>query len=234
MTLPTLQILDRRNLKTDGEIVFCWIAQPKTEVKSYNIYSSHHVDGPYLLFKDDILNKPISQSPNKGQILFRVLDSQIPIAHGEDHYFKLTSVDIHDVESLLSDSPERIVHPPQIDQLDEGQYTDRYVYNFCWDEVSHRWLKGRKLAGSQYVPLTIGTIQQIVTFDNDTPYLEIQNDSDTAVLTINLNCEDIAVFGGMPIYPKQYYTASRLIVGSKGITAISSELNTPAIFVSHF
>jgi len=233
-TLPILQVLFRRNLRTDNEILFGWKALTNTEAKHYNIYHSAKVDGPFVLLKDKILNQPSTQSPYKGKIMWRVLDSQVPIATKADHYFKLTYVNLSDVESTVGDSPIKLVHPPQIDSLDHGQDTDNYVHNFCWDEVNHRWVKGRALFETEYIEVIVGTTEQVVTFDQDICLLEIQNNDMTADIKTNLNGQSIATYGGLTIDPKQYYTAGRGIQGSVGITLVSSAPGTSVTLAGHF
>jgi len=228
-----LQVLFRRGLRTDAEIMFGWKALPSSICKSYKLYHCQNTDGPFVLLKDNIANQPSSDSPYKGKILLQVLDSQVPMPTHDDHYFKLTYIDKNNVESDIDTTPIKTVHPPQIDPPDLGQDTDNYVYNFCWDEVNHRWVKGRAAVKSEYVNITATPVEQIVTFNQNLIVLEIQNNSTTETITINLNGESIAVAGGLIIDPKQYYTAGRFISGSVGVTVVSSG-NASVTFVGHF
>jgi hypothetical protein len=214
--------------------MFGWNALPNTQAKSYKLYHSSGIDGPYLLLKDNIRNDPVNDSPYKGKILVLVLDSEISIQSGSDHYFKLTYIDTGDTESSLDDSEAKIIHPPQIDWTDHGQDTDNYVCNFCWDEVNHRWLKSRKAVRTQYKTVVVGTAEQTVTFDQNIVQIEIQNEDDTAVVTVNLNGESISANGGMPVKPQEYYSAGRFIPGNVGIVLKSSEADTSVILAGHF
>ena len=234
MPLLELQVLFRRGLKTDAETLFGWKALPSSIAKSYKLYHSHDSDGPFLLLRDGIVNQPSIDAPYKGKILLQVIDSTVPILAGEDHYFKLTYIDKFNVESSLDAAPIKLVHPPQIDQLDLGQDTDNYVYNFCWDEVNHRWVKGRAAVKSQYVNVTATAAEQSVTFDQDLIVLEVQNNSMFDAITLNLNGDSIAANGGLIIDPKQYYTAGRAIRGNIGVTVVSNGGNASVTFVGHF
>lgn len=228
-----LQVLFRRGLRTDSEIMFGWKALPSSICKSYKLYHSATIDDTFVFLKD-IVNQPSTESPYKGKILLQVLDSQIPIPPRADHYFKLTYVDKSDVESDINTTPVKVVHPPQIDWIDLGQDTDNYVYNFCWDEVNHRWVKGRAAVKSEYVTITATPIEQKVTFNQDLIVLEVQNNSTSETITINLNGESIATFGGLIIDPKQYYTAGRFISGNIGVTIVGSGISTSVTLVGHF
>jgi len=226
-----LQVLFRRGLKTDAETMFGWKALPTSTAKYYKLYHSFDADGPYIILKDNIANQALSEPPYKGKILLQIIDSHVPMLSNEDHYFKLTFVDKNNVESDLATTPIKIVHPPQIDPPDLGQDTDNYVYNFCWDEVNHRWVKGRAAVKSEYVTINSNLVEQKVTFNQNLIALEIQNNSTTDPITINLNGDSIATFGGLIIDPKQYYTAGRLILGNVGVTVVG---NASVTFVGHF
>jgi len=234
--MPTVdpQVLYRRSLKSDNETLFGWKSLPKSTASYYKLYESTNADGPFLLLKDNILNQRSTDNAYKGKVLTRILDSQVPIAINEDHYFKVTYVDNSSVESSLADAPVKIVHPPQIDWDNSGQDTDNYVYNHCYDEERHRWVKGRLLSKCEYQTVTIGTSEQILTFDQDVFGLEIQNQSSTATITTNLNGDSIATNGGIPIYAREYYTAGRFIKGNVGITLLSSEPSATVTVVGHF
>lgn len=228
-----LQVLFRRGLRTDAETLFGWKALPSSIAKSYNLYHCPNSDGPFVLYKDGIINQPSIDSPYKGKILLQVIDSHVPIAWKEDHYFKLTYVDTNNVESDINLTPVKIVHPPQIDPVDLGQDTDNYVYNFCWDEVNHRWVKGRAAVKSEYITVVVTNVEQKITFNQDIIFLEVQNNSTTDGITVNLNGDSIALTGGMIIDPKQYYTAGRSIRGDVGLMVMSAG-NASVTFVGHF
>ena len=157
----------------------------------------------------------------------------MPIAWKEDHYFKLTYVDSNNIESDINLALLKRVHPPQIDPVDLGQDTDNYVYNFCWDEVNHRWVKGRAAVKSEYITVVVTNVEQKITFNQDIIFLEVQNNSTTDGITVNLNGDSIALTGGMIIDPKQYYTAGRSIRGDVGLMVVSAG-NASVTFVGHF
>lgn len=233
MTVPRLQILWRRNLKTDNDTLFGWTAEPVSTTKAYNIYHSPNADGPFLLLKAGIPNVMSKESAYKGKVLYRTFDSIIPILEGDDHYFKLTTVSNGNIESDIDDSEAIMAHPPQVDWADHGQDTDNYVFNFCWDNEHNRWVKGRLLATSEYQTITVGTTEQLITFNQDIYALEIQNTHPTADIRVNLNGESISTNGGMIIDAKQYYTAGRLIKANEGIMIVSSAPDTEVIIVAH-
>ena len=64
--------------------------------------------------------------------------------------------------------------------------------------------------------------------------MEIANNSDTATIYLDINGGTASLTSGIPIYARDYYTASRAIVGDVGISLISTEANTDVRIIGHF
>jgi len=234
-----LQIIYRRNIKDDHETMFGWKflrTNPITgnKILGYNIYESSNGDGPFTLFISNIPNKPSNLDQFKNKVITRVLDHEVPIPLGKDHYFKLTYIEENVGESILDDSEPVLVHPPQINPFDLGEAIDTYVFNWCWDEVNHRWVKCRYVSGSEDVSTIINTISKNITFNQEIIGLEVANNSSTATIYLNINGGIATTTSGIPIYPQMYYTAGRLISAPQGISIISTENNTDVRIVGHY
>jgi hypothetical protein len=146
-TAPILQVLYRRK----GDILFGWKPLLRTEAKSYNIYSSATSGGAYTLLKSNIPNE-VDKTIYRGKVVCCVKDTDIPIPPGEfidvprgglvqgtNFYFKLTFIDLTNVESNLALSDAILVRPAQIEPFFENESEERNNHNFGWVESRKRW-----------------------------------------------------------------------------------------------
>jgi len=134
-TAPKVQVLYRRS----SDISFGWLPLDKTEAKSYNLYSSPTPSGVYTLLKSNILNSIDRNLKNKVSVL--VKDSDVPIPLNVRYYFKLTFVDLANIESNLVFSPVTTIYPPVVDLHFEGEQQEANNHNFAWVEQNQRWEK---------------------------------------------------------------------------------------------
>jgi hypothetical protein len=134
--VPALQILFRRK----DDILFGWNVIPKTQVKSYNLYSCATSAGAYSLVKK-IVNARDTNTPYKGKTVAFVKDSDIPIPSQTNYWFKLTIIDSANVESNINDSTAIVVYPQNVEPFFENEDEIRNTHNMAWIESRHRWEK---------------------------------------------------------------------------------------------
>jgi hypothetical protein len=132
---PKPQVLYRR----DGDIFLGWLPLDKTEAKSYNLYGALTSAGVYSLVKSSILNQIDKNYKNKVCTLVKDLDIPIPV--NSRYYFKLTFLDLADVESNINLSPVTTVYPSTVDLHYEGEQQEANNHNFGWVEQNQRWEK---------------------------------------------------------------------------------------------
>ena len=149
-TVPTLQVLYRRR----DDIMFGWKPLKNTEAKYYNLYASPTSAGAYTLVKSKILNQ-VDESVYKGKVISLIKDADVPIPsnpsyppeqggvvlHSTRYYFKLTFVDLSNVESNLASSPAILVHPPNVEPFFENEDEVKNNHNMAWVESRKRWEK---------------------------------------------------------------------------------------------
>jgi len=132
---PKVQVLYRRN----GDISLGWSPLEKSEAKSFNLYGSSTPSGIYSLVRSNIQNKVDRNLKNKVSAL--VKDSEIPIPPNTRFYFKLTYIDLADIESNIALSPIATVYPFSVDLHFENEQQEANNHNFGWVEQNQRWEK---------------------------------------------------------------------------------------------
>jgi len=80
----------------------------------------------------------------------------------------------------------------------------------------------------------IGLSSVNVKFTNDVIGLEIANNSETAIIYLNIAGTPATVTSGIPIYPRGYYAADRKILSSIGISIISDTIDTDVRIIGHY
>jgi hypothetical protein len=73
-----------------------------------------------------------------------------------------------------------------------------------------------------------------VKFSQNVIGFEIANNSDTATIYLKIDGSVATVSTGIPIYPKNYYSADKIILKDTGISLISSENNTDVRIIGHY
>lgn len=132
---PKVQVLYRRN----GDIAFGWLPLESSEAKSYNLYSSSTPVGVYALLKSGIPNRVDKNYRNK--VVVFVKDIDVPIPANVRYYFKITFVDLSNIESNINLSPVTTIYPPTVDYHFEGEQQEANNHNFGWVEQNQRWEK---------------------------------------------------------------------------------------------
>ena len=82
--------------------------------------------------------------------------------------------------------------------------------------------------------LSIGTTNAKITFSQDLYAIEIANHSSNAVIYLKIDGSVSTTSTGLPIYPKQYYSANKKIKVGDGIGLISDKSNTDVRVFGHF
>jgi len=82
--------------------------------------------------------------------------------------------------------------------------------------------------------LSIGTTAANITFSQDLYAIEIANHSNNAVIYLEIDGSTATTSGGIPIYPRQYYSANKKIRVGDGIGLISDKPNTDVRVRGHF
>lgn len=147
--VSTLQVLYRRK----DDILFGWNPLKKSEAKSYNIYSSSASGGPFTLVKSKIQNE-VDRTDYRGKVVCLIKDSEIPIpenfnippvqggeVRGTTWWFKLTFVDLNNIESNIAISPAIVVRPANVEPFFENENEVQNDHNFGWVDSRHRWEK---------------------------------------------------------------------------------------------
>lgn len=80
----------------------------------------------------------------------------------------------------------------------------------------------------------IGLTSSNIQFSQDVLGLEVANNSDTATVYLSIGGGTAALVSGIPIYPKQYYSADKKIKQAIGISLISDEASTDVRIIGHF
>jgi hypothetical protein len=80
----------------------------------------------------------------------------------------------------------------------------------------------------------IGIASASVKFSQDVVGIEIANNSETATIFLNIAGGTATLSTGIPIYPKQYYSADKKIKRDVGISLISTETSTDVRIVGHY
>jgi len=132
---PKVQVLYRRN----SDIFFGWVPLDKSEAKSYNLYSSSTPSGVYTLLKSDIPN--LIDKTYKNKVSAHIQDSDIPIPPNVRYYFKLTYLDLANIESNINLSAVTTIYPGTVDYHFEGEAQEANNHNFGWVEQNQRWEK---------------------------------------------------------------------------------------------
>ena len=82
--------------------------------------------------------------------------------------------------------------------------------------------------------LSIGTTEATITFSQDIYSIEIANHSATAIIYLEKDGTISTVATGLPIYPRQYYAATKHIKQANGISLISDSPNTDVRIKAHY
>jgi len=170
---PRPQILYRRN----GDIFFGWAPLSRTEAKSYNLYSSATSAGVYS-FLSSIPNIIDKNYQNKVCVLIK--DAEIPIPANVKYYFKLTYIDLSNVESNINLSAIIAVYPFGVNPNYEGEQRDLNSHIFAWEETDQHWEKllinseGRLKADVVIDPLSINRINDYEEALNIAPGVETE------------------------------------------------------------
>ena len=80
----------------------------------------------------------------------------------------------------------------------------------------------------------IDDTSKTIKFSQDIMGLEVANNSETATIFLNIAGGTATLSTGIPIYPKQYYSADKKIKQDVGISLISDETLTDVRVVGHF
>lgn len=87
---------------------------------------------------------------------------------------------------------------------------------------------------SEDVSSLINMTSSTIKFSQDVMGIEIANNSETATVFLNIAGGTATLSTGIPIYPKQYYSADKKIKQNIGISLISDELATDVRIIGHF
>jgi len=82
--------------------------------------------------------------------------------------------------------------------------------------------------------ILIGTDSVNITFSQDIAIIEIANNSTTATIFLDISGGIATLTSGIPIYPKQYYSAEKKIRTATGISLISNKIETDVRIIGHF
>lgn len=82
--------------------------------------------------------------------------------------------------------------------------------------------------------LSIGTTNANITFAQDLYAIEIANHSQNAIVFLEIDGSTSTITDGIPIYPRQYYSANKKIKVGDGIGLISDKSNTDVRVRGHF
>lgn len=80
----------------------------------------------------------------------------------------------------------------------------------------------------------IGLESQTIYFSQDVMCIEIANNSDYGTVFLNISGGVSTLSSGIPIYPKQYYSANKKIKSDVGISLISNESSSDVRIIGHF
>ncbi len=80
----------------------------------------------------------------------------------------------------------------------------------------------------------VGLTSSNIQFTQDVIGLEIANNSDTATIFLSIAGGTATLLTGIPIYPKQYYSADKKVKQGVGISLISTEASTDVRVVGHY
>lgn len=184
ISLPVLQVLYRRK----DDIMFGWKPLAKSVAKYYNIYSSSSSTGPFTLVKTKIPNE-VDKTIYRGKVVSLIKDSQIPIPKNEnippiqggvvsgvEWWFKLTYVDLSNVESNLANSDPIVVRPHYEEPFFENENEVQNSHNFGWVDSRHRWEKLRVNDDGELIVdadvnidnITLGNVKVAAREDNTT------------------------------------------------------------------
>ena len=133
---PTVSVLFRR---TD-DILLGWPQLPVSQCKYFKLYSCPTPAGVYTFLKN-VQNVKASAAGYKDKVTVYVKDIEIPIPKLVRWYFKLTFVDIANIESNLAASSPIEVFPDQIEPFWENEDEQRNNHNMAWVESRQRWEK---------------------------------------------------------------------------------------------
>ena len=64
--------------------------------------------------------------------------------------------------------------------------------------------------------------------------LEIANNSNIAIIYLNISGAVASTSSGIPIYPLQYYAADKKILKNVGVSLISTVVDTDVRIIGHF
>ncbi|MDD5650245.1 MAG: hypothetical protein PHF86_07515 [Candidatus Nanoarchaeia archaeon] len=177
MSAPVLQILYRR----DADIFFGWAPLSKTEAKSYNIYSCSSATGIFTLLLSNISNTVDKAYRNKVCALIK--DADIPIPGNSRYYFKLTYVNLFDIESDISLSVVTTVYPPHVNFHYEGEASEANNHNFAWSETNQRWEKTLISADGKIEVVTSEGPSTIQCFNSYNESLDVVYNVETTILS---------------------------------------------------
>lgn len=90
------------------------------------------------------------------------------------------------------------------------------------------------LTNSEDKSSIIGLISSTIKFSQDVVSIEIANNSSSATIFLDISGGTATLSTGIPIYPKQYYSADKKVKKDVGISLISNEINADVRVIGHF
>jgi len=155
-SVPTVSVLFRRK----DDILFGWPQLPTSQCQYYKLYSCATSAGAYVFLKNVPNSKDIAYG-YKGKIVVYVKNVEIPIPPLVRYYFKLTFVDLANIESNIALSSPIEVFPDQVEPFWENEDEPRNNHNFGWVEPRQRWEKVQLDANGRLITDAIVNIDNI-------------------------------------------------------------------------
>jgi hypothetical protein len=215
MPAPKVQILYRR----DGDICFGWLPLDNTVAQSYKLYSSSTPAGIYSLLKS--IPNVVDKSDYQNKVVTFVKDSDVPIPPLVRYYFKLTYVDLLNVESNINLSPLTIVFPAGVALNWDNEAREANSHDFAWNETNQRWEKLLVTADGKLIvdagSITIGNVKIAARPDGVTlEYVLVDNNRRIVV------SEDPTVFNRFRSFGQQLAVVSSVETSILTYTNISA------------
>jgi len=205
MPAPTVSVLYRRK----DDILFGWPQLPTSQCKYYKLYYCPTLAGIYVFLKD-VPNIKDTAAGYKTKVITYVKDSDIPIPPLVRYYFKLTFIDIANIESNIALSLPIEVFPPQVEPFWENEDEPRNNHNFGWTETRQRWEKLTITDDGKLrvdVTATIGDVKVAQKPDNVTlDYIFIDNNRKLVIRTDPESISRIAQYTETPNVVKNVET----------------------------
>jgi len=163
----------------------------------YRIYSSASPGGPFTIAKSGIPNI-VDRSVYSGKVIVVIEDVKIPIPSGDYYYFKLTAVDVSDVESSLGSSASTEIRPFGVEEFHENESQERNIHTHIWDPTEDRWKK-LSCTPEGKIPvdatinidnITLGNVKVAARPDNTTLEWVLVDSGRRQIVCIDPNCKD--------------------------------------------